>query len=190
MPKKNKIHTDEKLLLIQHIYGEQVNENELGEILLVPENRKEYEILKNVKEKLESSSLRKHTSVSEEVIKQIFLAARPQSPRYWSGMTRRPRRLVLLTGMGAVTACVLFILFSNRPQSETPRPEINQISDTIELQWDDTQDRIEMQQALSIVRQRINPDLWDESEVMKLDSLPDVLTNTRRGFETASNTPQ
>ena len=58
------------------------------------------------------------------------------------------------------------------------------------VNWDDTQERIEMQQTLNVVRQRTRPDLWDESAVMRLDSLAGNLNSSPSGVESASTLPQ
>ena len=181
---------EQQLLLLQHLYGEEVSENEVRRILEDPENQSEYEALKGVKQKLENPALRKSVSVPEDVVRQVFAAARSRSSYTWHEPVRRPRRSVILSGIGAFVTCVVALLVLFLPQGEDPPSEINQIPDTVELQWDDTQERIEMQQALSIVRQRTSPDLWDESQVMKLDSLQNILNTGRLGVETVSTSPQ
>ncbi len=186
MPKKRITKIDEKLLLVQHLYGEKDSSTKLDEILEDPENQEEFKNLQHVKQQMENTSLRRLIAVPDDVLNRIFVAARPRSPRFWSGAVRRPRRLILLGGVGAMTACLIFIFLIPNQQVESPNPEASQTSSSVELQWDDTRDRIVMQQALSVVRQRTSPDLWDESEVMKLDSLQDISNATQPGVEVVS----
>ncbi len=186
MPKKRTTEIDEKLLLIQHLYGEGDSSEILDEILEDPKNQEKFKRLLHVKQQMESPSLRRSIAVPEQTLSQIFIAARSKSPRLWSGMVRRPRPLILIGGVGAVTACLLFIFLLPTEQPESPILEDPQTSSSVELQWDDTRDRVVMQQALSVVRQRTSPDLWDESEVMKLDSLPDISNAARPGVEAVS----
>lgn len=187
MSKKRTTDIDQRLLLIKHLYGEDVSMEKLQELLEVPENRAEYEEFSRVKTQLENPALRRHVTAPEDVVDRVFAsAAQPGSRRFWSGPVHRPKRLTLVGGVFAAAACVLFLLFLPGPQNEIPEAEPPSASE--ELQWDDTQDRIEMQQALSVVRQRTSPDLWDESAVMKLDSLQ--LDTSPSGVGTASTIPQ
>ena len=190
MSEKRTTNIDPKLLLLQHLYGEEVSEKELQKTLEDPENRAEYQALNGVKQQLGNRALRKHTPVPEDVVRKVFAAAQPRSPHFWSGMVRRPRRSVLLSGIGTFATCVLLVLFLFRSQGENSDSEVNQAPDTAELQWDDTRERIEMQQALSVMNSRISPDLWDESEVMRLDSLQDNLNTSRPGVEVTGSTSQ
>ncbi len=187
MSKKRTADIDQRSLLIKHLYGEDVSTEKLKELLENPENRAEYEEFKRVKTQLENPALRRRVTAPEDVVDRVFASAtRPGPRRFGSGSVRRPKRLVLVGGAFAAAACVLFLLFLSGPQNEIP--EVEPPSASEELQWDDTQDRIEMQQALSVVRQRTSPDLWDESAVMKLDSLQ--LDTSPSGVGTASTTPQ
>ena len=187
MSKKRTTDIDQRSLLIKHLYGEDVNTEKLQELLKDPENRAEYEEFKRVKAQLENPALRRRVTAPEDVVDRVFASAvRPGPRRFGRGAIRRPKRLVLVGGAFAAAACVLFLLFLSGPQNEIP--EVEPPSASEELQWDDTQDRIEMQQALSVVRQRTSPDLWDDSAVMKLDSLQ--LDTSPSGVGTVSTTPQ
>ena len=187
MSKKRTTDTDKRLLLIKHLYGEDVSSEKLKELLEDPENQAAYEEFNRVKTQLENPALRRRVAAPDDVVDRVFAsAARPRPRRIWSRPVRRPQRLTLVGGTLAAAACVLFLWFLSVPQNDVPEAEPPSASE--ELQWDDTQDRIEMQQALSVVRQRTSPDLWDESAVMKLDSLR--LDSGPTGVETASTTPQ
>ncbi len=187
MSKKRTTDIDQRLLLIKHLYGEDVSTEKLQELLEDPENQAEYEEFNRVKTQLENPALRRRVTAPDDVVDRVIAsAARPGPRRYWSRPVRRPKRLTLVGGTLAAAACVLFLWFLSVPQNEVPEAEPPSASE--ELQWDDTQDRIEMQQALSVVRQRTSPDLWDESAVMKLDSLQ--LNTSPSGVGTASTIPQ
>ncbi len=174
---------DPRLLLIKHLYGEEVSKEKLNELLEDPENRSEYEEHTRVKKQLENPALRKNVSAPSEVVERVFsLTSRPRHD--WSRPVRRPLRLAFVSGALATAASVLLLFFFPSTPSEIPEAEVA----SEQLQWDDTQDRIEIQHALSVVRQRTSPDLWDESAVMNLDSLP--FNSSPSGVETASSTPQ
>lgn len=179
--------TDKRLLMIKHLYGEEVCPEKLNELLEDPECQVAFEKFIRVKTQLENPALRRRKTVPDDVVNRVFAsAARPRLRRVWSMPVRRPKRLTIVGGAVAAAACVLFLWFISVPQNDVPEAEPPATSE--ELQWDDTQDRIEMQQALSVVRQRTSPELWDESAVMKLDSLR--LDSGPSGVETASAVPQ
>lgn len=183
------MNREQELLLIRHLYGEDVDRENLHEILEDPEIQLEYEKLLQVKSQLGNSVLRRHVTTPAGVVDHVFVAAaQAGSRRFWSGPVRRSGRLILLSSVGAVAACVLFLLFL--PGTD-PSPVPEPVSATEELEWDDTQERIEMQRALSVVRQRTSPELWDESDVVNLDSLQQVFDKSPSGLSAASTvTPQ
>ncbi len=189
MPKKKTTDIDKKLCLIQHLYGEDDRTGNLYELLENSEDRAEYEAFSRVKAQLENPALRMRVTAPDEVVDRLFVsAARPKPRQFWIRSIRRPRRLVLAGGVCAAAACAFFLLFL--PGQNSDPPAVEPSSAVEELQWDDTQERIEMQHALSVVRQRTSPDLWDESAVMKLDSLEGVLDTSPPGVGTVSTTPQ
>ena len=69
---------DKKLLLIQHLYGEREDAEELKELLKDPACRAEYEALRDVKRKLENRALRRPVTAPESAVDQIIASARPK----------------------------------------------------------------------------------------------------------------
>ena len=182
---------DEKLLLIQHLYGEKEDAEELSELLKDPANRAEYEALREVKRKLKNRALRRSVTAPEDAVDQIIASARPKLTPIWKLPTGRSRRIVVLGGVGAAAACLLFVFLLSGRQAQEPAVTSDEIPNPVELiKWDDTQERIEMQQTLNVVRQRTRPDLWDESAVIRLDSLAGNLDTSPSGVESASTLPQ
>lgn len=172
MSKKSKTDRDTGLLLVRHLYDdEEFSEASSEKLLQDPDYRHEYEVLSGVTQQLQSSSSQRQVSAPKDAVRRILSAARVRRSRFPS----RPIRLVVLGGIGAAAACILLAVLLSPPQQ-----------DKLELQWDDTLDRIQMQQTLTVMRQRTSPDLWDESEVMTLDSLAKT---TRPGIEVISTNP-
>ncbi len=190
MSKKNNSEPNRKLLLIEYLYREQVDSQELYELLSDPENLEEFEVLKRVKHQLENRALRREVLAPEEVIDRVLLIAKQKSRRTKRRSILSVPRLALIGSMTTVAVIALVMLLPTTQKDNDLPTDATQVSSQLELQWDDTQERIEMQQALNIVRQRTSPDLWDESEVIRLDSLSDDLTSTRTGVQTTRSTPQ
>ena len=182
---------DKKLLLIQHLYGEREDAEELKELLKDPACRAEYGVLRDVKRKLENRALRRPVTAPEDAVDHIIASARPKLTPIWKLPTSRSKRISVLGGVGAVAACLLVVFLLLGRQSQESAVISDEVQDPAELvNWDDTQERIEMQQTLNVVRQRTRPDLWDESAVMRLDSLAGNLNSSPSGVESASTLPQ
>ena len=182
---------DKKLLLIQHLYGEREDAEELKELLKDPACRAEYGVLRAVKRKLENRALRRPVTAPEDAVDQIVASARPKLTPIWSLPTSRLKRFAVLGGAGAIAACLLVVFLFSEAPTEYGAVVSDEAPDPVELMnWDDTQERIEMQQTLNVVRQRTRPDLWDESAVMRLDSLAGNLNSSPSGVESASTLPQ
>ena len=182
---------DKKLLLIQHLYGEREDAEELKELLKDPACRAEYQALRDVKRKLENRALRRPVTAPESAVDKIIASARPKLTPIWKLPTGRSKRFAVLGGVGAVAACLLVVFLI--PGRQTQEPAViseESLSPEEMVKWDDTQERIEMQQTLNVVRQRTRPDLWDESAVMRLDSLAGNLNSSPSGVESASTLPQ
>ncbi|MCY4172396.1 MAG: hypothetical protein OXE59_08310 [Bacteroidetes bacterium] len=176
--------TERKRLLLKYLYREEVDTEQLYELLNDSGNLEEFETMKAVKKQLENPAQRQNVSVSEDVVNRVLLVAKQKSKR-----AQRTPRLAIFGSIGTVAVCALFVLLQTIQNDEEPIQDSNQTSSQVEIQWDDTQERIEMQQALNIVRQRTNPDLWDESDVIRLDSLYQP-TSSLPGVQTARSTPQ
>ncbi len=182
---------DKKLLLIQHLYGEREDAEELKELLKDPACRAEYEVLRAVKRKLENRALRRPVSAPEDAIDKIIASTRPKLTPIWKLPARRSKRFAVLGGAAAVAACLLVVFLLPGRQTQEPAVISDEVPNPVELvNWDDTQKRIEMQQTLNVVRQRTRPDLWDESAVMRLDSIAGNLNSSPSGVESASTLPQ
>ena len=182
---------DKKLLLIQHLYGDREDAEELKELLKDPAWRAEYQALRDVKRKLENRALRRPVTAPESAVDKIIASARPKLTPIWKLPTSRSKRFAVLGGVGAVAACLLVVFLLPGRQTQEPAVISDEVQDPAELvNWDDTQERIEMQQTLNVVRQRTRPDLWDESAVMRLDSLAGNLNSSPSGVESASTLPQ
>lgn len=182
---------DKKLLLIQHLYGEREDAEELKELLRDPVWRAEYQALRDVKRKLENRALRRPVTAPEDAVDQIVVSARPKLTPIWKLPTSRSKRFAVLGGVGAVAACLLVVFLLPGRQTQEPAVISGEAPNPAELvKWDDTQERIEMQQSLNVVRQRTRPDLWDESAVIRLDSLAGNLDSSPSGVESASTLPR
>ena len=182
---------DKELLLIQHLYGEREDVEELNELLKDPACRAEYQALRDVKRKLENRALRRPVTAPEDAVDQIVASARPKLTPIWKLPTSRSKRFAVLGGVGAVAACLLVVLLLPGQQTQEPAVVSDEVPNPVELvNWDDTQERIEMQQTLNVVRQRTRADLWDESAVIRLDSLVGNLNSSPSGVESASTLPR
>ena len=190
MFEKPKTHSDSKLLLLKYLYHEEVNPEGLYELLRDPVMLQEYEALKHVKNQLDSSYPQRNASPPDDVSDHILTKARQKGAYHRRTSFFPTKRLSVIGGIGAAVACALIFFWISQTENDQGSPEQTQTIENLELQWDDTQDRIEIQQALRIVRQRTNPDLWDESDVMKLDSLSDLSSTTLPGVEVTSSTSQ
>ena len=173
-----KTHPNTEHLLIRHLYGEQVSETSLQELLQDPECRHQYEALNGVTQELQNSSSARRMPAPEDTVSRVFAAARSRRSRF----AGRPVRLVVLGGVGAVAASILLVLLFPATQQET-----EPTTHTLELQWDDTPSRIQTQQTLNVMQLRTAPDLWDESAVMTLDSLAKT---TLPGVEIVGTNPR
>ena len=182
---------DKELLLIQHLYGDREDAKELNELLRDPALRAEYEALRDVKRKLENRALRKPVIAPGDAVDQIIVSTRPKLTPIWKLPISRSKRFAVLGGVGAVAACLLVVFLLPGRQAQEPAVILDEASNPVELvNWDDTQERIEMQQTLNVVRERTRPDLWDESAVIRLDSLAGNLDSSPSGVESASTLPQ
>lgn len=182
---------DKELLLIQHLYGEKEDAEELNELLKDPALRAEYRALRDVKRKLENRALRRPVTAPEDAVDQIIASVRPKLTPIWKLPTSRSKRFAALGGVAAVAACLLVVFLLPERQTQEPAVISDEAPNPAEvMKWDDTQERIEMQQTLNVVRQRTRPDLWDESAVIRLDSLAGNLDSSPSGVESASTLPQ
>ena len=73
---------DKKLLLIQHLYGEREDAEELKELLKDPACRAEYEVLRDVKRKLENRALRRPVTAPEDAVDQDCCVGPSQTDSY------------------------------------------------------------------------------------------------------------
>ena len=183
--------------MLQHLYREVSDPDELKELLEDPELRKEFGELEEVHHYLESGMGRTRPHAPEDSVERVMNAAtaRPR-PDGIKVFRRRPRRIWILGGSLSAAAAVLAILiWADRPEPLPSEPAefIGQrdeaASDTV-LTWDDTDDFIEIRQSLSVVRQRTSPQLWDESAVMTLDSIPSDPTRAIPNLEYVSTPPR
>ncbi len=182
---------DKELLLIQHLYGEKEDAEELKELLKDPALRAEYEALRDVKRKLENRALRRPVTAPEDAVDQIIASTRPKLTLIWKLPSSRSKQFAVLGGVAAVAACLLVVFLLPGRQTQEPAVISDEAPNPAELvKWDDTQERIEMQQTLNVVRERTRPDLWDESAVIRLDSLAGNLDSSPSGVESASTLPQ
>jgi len=190
MSQKSKIDSDSKLLLLKYLYHEDINPVGLYELLKDPMTLEEYEALKVAKNQLDSSCSHRMISPPDDVVAHIFTKAHRKSIQDHRKSVFSVRRLSVIGGIGAALACALIFVWIPRQEGDSTSPEQHQTIENSDLQWDDTRDRIEIQQALRIVRQRTSPDLWDESDVMKLDSLSDLPTTILPGIKITGSTSQ
>lgn len=190
MSENYKIRQDPRFLILQKLYAEDVSAEELRELLKSPEHRKEYEKFLKIKQQLETPSLRQNASVPDHVLERIFAAARPVKSRFWVVAARRPSRRAVLGGISVITASAATILLLMLTQEKPADPNPQPTSEAVELQWEDTRDRIVMQQTVNVVRQRTSVNLWDESAVMNLDSLMGLSNTSLPGVEAVSVSTQ
>jgi len=190
MSEKPRTPFDSKLLLLQYLYHEKINPEGLYELLKDPMMLKEYEALKLVKNQLGSSCSHREASPPDDVVDHILTKARQKGAYHRGRSFISATRLSVIGSIGVAVACALIFFWIPNEDSDESPPEQTQAIENLELQWDDTQDRIEIQQALRVVRQRTSPELWDESDVMKLDSLSDLSNTTPLGVEVTSSTSQ
>lgn len=182
---------DKELLLIQHLYGEKEDAEELNELLKDPALRAEYGALRDVKRKLENRALRRPVTAPQDAVDQIIASVRPKLTPIWKLPSSRSKQFAVLGGMAVVAACLLVVFLLPGRQTQEPAVISDEAPNPAEVvKWDDTQERIEMQQTLNVVRQRTRPDLWDESAVIRLDSLAGNLDSSPSGVESASTLPQ
>jgi len=185
MPEKNKFECDSKLLLLKHLYREEVDPQKMYELLSDSENLEEFEALKGVKSQLENHAPRHEVSAPKEIVDRVLLIAKQKSRR-----VQRAPKLAWIGSVSTVAVIAFIVLWQTSTKDEQVDLDFSGAPSQVELQWDDTQERIEMQQALNIVRQRTNPDLWDESEVIRLDSFSNQPSSTLPGVQTTSSTSQ
>lgn len=187
---------DKKLRLVQHLFGESANPEELEELLQDSDLMNEYAELCDVQRLLDSGAARGRPKAPEAAINRIVAAAGPKIRPFGHRPVRRVRRVAMWGGISAAAAALLLILIWPQSVSESPsesgvveiRPPMP-LTDS-ELSWDDTQDYIELRQSLRVVRERTSPQLWDESAVMNLDSIPASASDLLQGLGVVSASPR
>lgn len=189
---------DNRFQLLKHLYGEKLDPEALKALLADPELQKEFSHLEEVRHVLASGKGRQQPHAPEAAVTRILDATAPRPSRIYVGRMRRPRprRIMMLAGgLTAAAAIVALFVLGSQPRddepelSDTGQQTISEAPDTT-LTWDDTDDFIQLRQTLSVVRQRTSPQLWDESAVMTLDSIPDNPAGTLPGLQTVSTGPR
>ncbi|MDE2955596.1 MAG: hypothetical protein OXU68_01100 [Bacteroidota bacterium] len=184
---------DKRLQLLEHLYGEVSDPQALKALLADPELREEFGHLEEVRDVLASGMGRTLPHAPKAAVDRVMQAALPRPRRVYMGRRLRPRRIVILAGaLSAAAAIVALLILGSQPRDEVP--EVAEVEhqadpDTV-LKWDDTDDFIQVRQTLSVVRQRTSPQLWDESAVMSLDSIPANPAAALPGIHSVSINPR
>ncbi len=166
---------DKRLRLIQHLYGEILSADELECILEDEQTKAEYLALGETKRMLER--LRPVTKPDVRVVDRIARMA-----------SRRPRRKVrrIATYAAAMAAAVTISVIVLKVLHESEQQQ--QLTDSAiqeDLSWDEASSLIDIHSRISALSARSDVALWDDKDVLSLDSLS--AASTRDGLETASS---
>ena len=184
---------DKRLQLLEHLYGEASDPEALKALLADPELREEFGHLEEVRDILASGMGRQLPHAPEAAVDRVMEAALPRPRRVYMGRQLRPRRIMIMAGaLSAAAAIVALLILGSQPRDEVPEVAVmpQQTDPDTVLKWDDTDDFIQMRQTLSVVRQRTSPQLWDESAVMSLDSIPNNPAAALPGVYSVSTSPR
>ena len=186
------------LQLLKHLYREESDPEALQALLEDPELQQEFGQLEEMRDVLASGMGRAQPRAPEPAVNRIIEAATTEPGPIYMGPIRRSRRrrIMLLTSVitGAAAVVALLIL-TFQPRNEIPEAESlteqqEQTAPDTTLTWDDTDDFIQIRQSFSVVRQRTSPQLWDESAVMTLDSIPNNPAGSIPGLHSVSTNPR
>ena len=187
---------ERKLRIMQHLYGEAANPEELEQWLEDARLRKDYAELREVHRLLASGTARAGPQrPPSNAVDRIMEAAASKRGRR-NGSARRVRHAAVWGGVSVAAVSLLLLLIwpdaDRDTASESAVTETEGLTPAAkpELTWDDTQEFMEVHQRLNVVRQRMSPLLWDESAVMTLDSIPDTPGTLLSGFGVVSTGPQ
>lgn len=157
--------------------------------------RREYDALREAKRSLDA---REAQRPDPEVFARVMEAAKRRRLRLISGRHARPRRLRIIYALSAAAVVLLALtagLFrvllpgadvasldppaeqgeevaATAAQIEDSLPAVERPSTLAEPAWDEANDLVDVHSRLNLIRARSHAQLWDESAVISLDSIP------------------
>lgn len=211
MRSSNLANMEKRLRLVQHLFGEPLEPDILDGYLEDKALRREYDALCEAKRSLDA---REAQRPDPEVLVRVMEAAGRRRLRLINGGHARPQRLRLIYALSAA-AVVLVALTAGLFRVLVPGAEVasldapvergeeiaataaqvgdslpvvvpEQIPTMLEPAWDEAESLVDVHSRLNLIRARSHAQLWDESAVISLDSIPSDASDVLPGLGAAS----